>query len=84
MSGASTEESGPGRSFEVVSSNQLHRQSSDAVAECRSFEQVENGAPSTSPPYWDIDDDEDGGVPLALHFTGCIYVNFTCCDFGSC
>lgn len=36
-------------------------QSGEALAEWRSSEQVENGTPSTSPPYWDTDDDDDGG-----------------------
>lgn len=34
--------------------------SSDSITEWRSCEQVENGTPSTSPPYWDTDDDDDG------------------------
>uniref|UniRef100_A0A1D1YHT4 MATH domain-containing protein At5g43560 n=2 Tax=Anthurium amnicola TaxID=1678845 RepID=A0A1D1YHT4_9ARAE len=35
--------------------------SGDSVGEWRSFEQVENGTPSTSPPYWDTDDEDDFG-----------------------
>ncbi|RZS11743.1 hypothetical protein BHM03_00043106 [Ensete ventricosum] len=34
--------------------------SGDSITEWRSCEQVENGTPSTSPLYWDTDDDEDG------------------------
>ncbi|XP_074281820.1 TNF receptor-associated factor homolog 1a-like [Silene latifolia] len=41
-------------------------QSSDALTEWRSSEQVETGTPSTSPPYWDTDDsDDDGGLKPA-------------------
>ncbi|WOK99407.1 MATH domain-containing protein [Canna indica] len=35
--------------------------SSDSIAEWRSSEQVENGTASTSPPYWDTDDEDDCG-----------------------
>jgi hypothetical protein len=35
-------------------------ESLDANSEWRSIEQVENGIPSTSPPYYDSDDDDDG------------------------
>ncbi|CAD5169718.1 unnamed protein product [Musa acuminata subsp. malaccensis] len=35
--------------------------SGDSITEWRSREQFENGAPSTSPPYWDTDDDDDCG-----------------------
>ncbi|KAM1304852.1 hypothetical protein ACFX2I_022193 [Malus domestica] len=60
MAGISSEESGPGRSTEGISSGQRCL-SGEALAEWRSSEQVENGTPSTSPPYWDSDDDDDGG-----------------------
>ncbi|KAJ8543506.1 hypothetical protein K7X08_006029 [Anisodus acutangulus] len=33
----------------------------EALAEWGYCEQVENGTPLTSPPYWDSDDDDDGG-----------------------
>jgi len=33
--------------------------SDDSLVELRSCGQVENGTPSTSPPYWDTDDDDD-------------------------
>lgn len=58
------EEAGTGRSYEGLSSGQ--QQCSEALAEWRSSEQVENGTPSTSPPYWDCDDDDDGGMVLSL------------------
>ncbi|GMJ01942.1 Tumor necrosis factor Receptor-Associated Factor 1b [Hibiscus trionum] len=55
MAGVSSEESGVGRSAEGVS------RSGEMLVEWRSSEQVENGTPSTSPPYWDSDDDDGGG-----------------------
>ncbi|XP_015887974.3 TNF receptor-associated factor homolog 1a [Ziziphus jujuba] len=60
MAGIAGEESGAGRSMEGISGGQ-RCQSGEALAEWRSSEQVENGTPSTSPPYWDTDDDDDGG-----------------------
>ncbi|KAI3459470.1 hypothetical protein Pfo_016133 [Paulownia fortunei] len=65
MAGVATEESGVGRSLEGVSSGQQQQrfQSGEALAEWRSLEQVENGSPSTSPPYWDSDDENDDGGP---------------------
>lgn len=59
MAGISGEESGAGKSAEGTFSGQ-RCQSGEALAEWRSSEQVENGTPSTSPPYWDTDDDDDG------------------------
>ncbi|XP_076934987.1 TNF receptor-associated factor homolog 1a-like isoform X2 [Bidens hawaiensis] len=59
MAGSSSEESGVGRSFEGLSNGQ--QRSGEALAEWRSSEQVENGIASTSPPYWDTDDDRDCG-----------------------
>ncbi|GMY27225.1 TNF receptor-associated factor homolog 1b isoform X1 [Fagus crenata] len=61
MAGTASEESGVGRSLEGISSG-LRCQSGEALAEWRSSEQVENGTPSTSPPDWDTDDDNDGGL----------------------
>ncbi|KAK4421523.1 TNF receptor-associated factor1a [Sesamum alatum] len=62
MAGVAIEESGAGRLFEGISSGQQQQcQAGEALAEWRSSEQVENGSPSTSPPYWDRDDDDDGG-----------------------
>lgn len=66
MAGTVSEESGVGRSTDGFSSGQ-RCQSGEALAEWRSSEQVENGTPSTSPPDWETDDDNDGGmcfVPL--------------------
>lgn len=60
MAGVAGEDSGAGRSSEGISSGQ--RCQSGELTEWRSSEQVENGTPSTSPPYWDTDDDEDGGM----------------------
>lgn len=58
MAGTVSDDSTVGRSLDGLSSG--HRcQSSDALAEWRSSEQVENGTPSTSPPYWDTDDSDD-------------------------
>ncbi|XP_073222957.1 TNF receptor-associated factor homolog 1b-like [Cicer arietinum] len=60
MAGIASEESGVGKSVEGSYSG--HRcQSGEALAEWRSSEQVENGIPSTSPPYWDTDEDDDDG-----------------------
>lgn len=61
MAGIATEESGVGRSTDVISSGQ-RCQSGEALAEWRSSEQVKNGNSSTSPPYWDSDDLDDSGV----------------------
>ncbi|KAK9083346.1 hypothetical protein Scep_029817 [Stephania cephalantha] len=60
MSGIVSEDNGIGRSSDGISSGQ-RCQSGEALAEWRSSEQVENGTPSTSPPYWDTDDDDDCG-----------------------
>ncbi|XP_061359175.1 TNF receptor-associated factor homolog 1a-like isoform X1 [Gastrolobium bilobum] len=65
MAGISSEESGVGKSVEGIFSGQ-RCQSGEALAEWRSSEQVENGTPSTSPPYWDTDDDDDGPKPSDL------------------
>ncbi|KAJ6852317.1 MATH domain-containing protein-like isoform X1 [Iris pallida] len=50
-------------------SNVQRCQSEDSITESRSCGQVENGTPSTSPPYWDTDDDDDdfGPKPSALY-----------------
>ncbi|XP_045803754.1 TNF receptor-associated factor homolog 1b-like isoform X1 [Trifolium pratense] len=66
MAGVASEESGAGKSSEGSYSG--HRcQSGEALAEWRSSEQVENGIPSTSPPYWDTDEDDDGPKPSELY-----------------
>ncbi|KAJ0937993.1 putative MATH/TRAF domain, Immunoglobulin-like domain-containing protein [Helianthus annuus] len=57
MAGSSSEESGVGRSLDGLSNGQ--QRSGEALAEWRSSEQVENGITSTSPPYWDTEDDDD-------------------------
>ncbi|XP_052207792.1 TNF receptor-associated factor homolog 1b-like [Diospyros lotus] len=67
MAGTVSEESGDGRSLEGVSSGQQLCQSMEALAEWRSSEQVENGIASTSPPYWDTDDDDCGPKPSELY-----------------
>ncbi|KAL7220188.1 hypothetical protein ACSBR2_013116 [Camellia fascicularis] len=61
MAGTASEESGVGRSFEEISSVQQRCQSGEALVEWRSSEQLENGTPSTYPPYWDTDDEDDCG-----------------------
>lgn len=59
MAGSSSEESGVSRSLEGLSNGQ--QRGSEAISEWRSSEQVENGITSTSPPYWDTEDDDDCG-----------------------
>ncbi|XP_010522489.1 PREDICTED: MATH domain-containing protein At5g43560-like [Tarenaya hassleriana] len=51
----------------VESSNGQRSQSGEAIVEWRSSDQLENGTPSTSPPYWDTDDDDDGQKPSELY-----------------
>lgn len=61
MDGSSTEDYGAGglsSQTEHISAGQRCL-SVDSLAEWRSSEQLENGMPSTSPPYWDTDDDDD-------------------------
>ncbi|XP_050216227.1 TNF receptor-associated factor homolog 1a [Mercurialis annua] len=69
MAGIASEEAGVGKSVEGYSNGQ-RCQSGEALAEWRSSDQVENGTPSTSPPYWDTDDDDDndgGPKPSELY-----------------
>ncbi|XXG67130.1 hypothetical protein AAC387_Pa06g0545 [Persea americana] len=67
MAGSVREDNGAGRSSEGISSGQ-RCQSGDSLSEWRSSEQVENGTPSTSPPYWDTDSDDDcGAKPSELY-----------------
>ncbi|KAK7344000.1 hypothetical protein VNO77_13184 [Canavalia gladiata] len=66
MAGIASEESAVGKSVEGISSGQ-RCQSGEALAEWRSSEQVENGITSTSPPYWDTDDEDDGPKPSELY-----------------
>lgn len=58
MAGVVSDESGAGRSVEGTANGQ-QCQPGEALAEWRSSEQLENGMPSTSPPFWDTDDDDD-------------------------
>ena len=49
----------------------------EALAEWRSSEQVENGTPSISPPYWDTDDDDDcGGLFVSSNLLHCVSLSF--------
>ncbi|KAF8401834.1 hypothetical protein HHK36_012780 [Tetracentron sinense] len=60
MAGSVNEDYGAGRSLEgILTGESCH--SGEVLNEWRSCEQVENGTPSTSPPYWDTDDDDDCG-----------------------
>lgn len=68
MAGSASEDNGAGRSSEGISS-------ADSLAEWRSCEQLENGTPSTSPPCWDTDGDNDSGASLLL----CL--NSLCCAY---
>ncbi|WZZ73017.1 hypothetical protein YC2023_084387 [Brassica napus] len=61
MSETSNEDYRSGQSSEEDNSNgQISH--SEALAEWRSSDQVENGFPSTWPPYWDIDDGMDQNI----------------------
>jgi len=64
MAGVTSEESGVAKSAEGTFSGQHGQSAGEAVAEWRSSEQVENGTPSTSPPYWDTDEDDEGGLVI--------------------
>ncbi|XXG77664.1 hypothetical protein AAC387_Pa08g1773 [Persea americana] len=67
MAGSVSGDSGVGMSPEGISSGQ-RCQSGESLSEWRSSEQVENGTPSTSPPYWDTDDDDIcGAKPSELY-----------------
>ncbi|EPS71888.1 hypothetical protein M569_02868 [Genlisea aurea] len=63
MAAVSTEDAGIGSSLEVALGD-LDQQCllGESLAEWRSSEQLENGIPSTSPPYWDSDDEDDRGL----------------------
>ena len=52
---SNNEDNGSGQSL-VEDNSDGRRSHSDALVEWRSSDQVENGFPSTSPPYWDIDE----------------------------
>ncbi|KAM3308888.1 hypothetical protein P3S67_010632 [Capsicum chacoense] len=62
MAPSASEEAGTRKSMEGVSKGQQGCQSSEELAEWRYCEQEEYGTPSTSPPYWDSDDNDDGGM----------------------
>ncbi|CAO2178049.1 unnamed protein product [Urochloa humidicola] len=47
-----------------------HSVSGDSISEWRSREQVDNGIPSTSPPFWDNDSDDDDPGPRPLDLFG--------------
>ncbi|CAI9758185.1 unnamed protein product [Fraxinus pennsylvanica] len=49
-------------------------QPGEALVEWRSSEQLENRIPSTSPPYWDSSDDDDGMSFVPFRILG-IHVN---------
>jgi hypothetical protein len=54
--------------------------SGDSLSEWRSCNQVDNGTPSTSPPFWDTDgEDDDPGAQLNLLGT----INLTSKDSNS-
>ena len=59
------EDSGVGRSVEA-STNGQYSLSGEALSQWRCSTQVENGTPSTSPSYWDTDDDDDYGTCFPL------------------
>ncbi|CAI9778609.1 unnamed protein product [Fraxinus pennsylvanica] len=70
MAEIATEESEAGRSksLEGVSTGQQQQcQPWEALAEWRSSEQLENGIPSTSSPYWDSSDDGQSQDPPYRH-----------------
>lgn len=77
MSGGTNSEPGTGvrssSSVDEISSGQ--RCQSGEIAEWRSCDQVENGIATTSPPYWDTDDDDCIGVSSILNFS---YLLFIC------
>lgn len=72
MAGTASEESGGGRSYECISSMQQRCASSEALAEWRSSEQLGNGSTSTSPLYWDSDDDDFGMLFLSPVYPLCL------------
>lgn len=65
MAGVATEDFGVGRSLEDAANGQQLCRSREALVEWRSLEHIESGTSSTSPPYWDSDND-DGGMTLIL------------------
>ncbi|XP_022844131.1 MATH domain-containing protein At5g43560-like isoform X2 [Olea europaea var. sylvestris] len=67
--GTEDSEAGRSRSLEGVTTGQQLQQCQpgEALAEWRSSGQLENGTPSTSPPYWDSSDDDGGLKPSELY-----------------
>ncbi|XP_058770862.1 TNF receptor-associated factor homolog 1b-like [Vicia villosa] len=61
MAGVLSKESGVGKSVEGIS------RAEEALAGWGSSEQVENRITSTSPPYWDNDEDDGGLKPSELY-----------------
>jgi len=74
MAGVLSEESGVGNSRGQHSTG-------EALAEWRSSEQVENGIASTSPPYWDTDEDDGGKVIYTILLNFCCFIACTCVFF---
>ncbi|XP_022154806.1 MATH domain-containing protein At5g43560-like isoform X2 [Momordica charantia] len=70
MASVVSEEAEGMRSVDSSIANGHHSQPGEALAEWRSSEQVENGTPSTSPPYWDTDDDDDDAGPKPSELYG--------------
>ncbi|KAK6915375.1 hypothetical protein RJ641_020492 [Dillenia turbinata] len=69
MAGNLSDGFGVGRSLDCPSS--------EALAEWRSSEQVDNGTPSTSPPYWDSDSNDDGALIIfyrAVPILACLHL----------
>ncbi|KAK8952738.1 MATH domain-containing protein [Platanthera guangdongensis] len=72
MDGSCTEDYGTGGMSSPTEGRSAGKrcQSVDSLAEWRSSEQLENGVPSTSPPYWDTEDDDDGAGPRPSELYG--------------
>lgn len=76
VAGSMTEDYSPvGGSLAVDGLTSMqHSRSVDSLGEWRSSEQVDNGTPSTSPPYWDSDDEDDSGTLSS--FSMCLWGAF--------
>lgn len=72
MDGSCTEDYGTGGMSSPTEGRSAGQrcQSVDSLAEWRSSEQLENGVPSTSPPYWDTDDDDEDSGPRPSELYG--------------
>ncbi|KZV53689.1 MATH domain-containing protein-like [Dorcoceras hygrometricum] len=62
-----TEEFGEGQALEEVANEKQIREPGEASIESKSSEVIEDGTPSTSPLYWDSDDDDGGPKPSELY-----------------